>query len=162
MNGTSPSHTLAIDLIPPSITTAVSTAITRPVIHGAISKRFVYQRGNGVCLHHVSNTEGGYRGKGGKNYSEPFLFHPSLEDIHWTAGHQPLFRFYAVLNREERFGIFGGDAKDSGQPHPEHSAGTTGSDGRGNPDDVTRAVVAASAVVNAPNWLMSPRPSCDL
>src|SRR5438046_10146537 len=35
MNGTSASHTFAIDLIPPRITKAVSTAITMPVIHGA-------------------------------------------------------------------------------------------------------------------------------
>jgi len=38
MNGTSFSHTLAIDLMPPSTTTAVSTAITLPVIHGEMPK----------------------------------------------------------------------------------------------------------------------------
>jgi|SRR5438132_3444076 len=36
MNGTSPSQTLAIDLIPPRITKAVSTAITMPVSHGVM------------------------------------------------------------------------------------------------------------------------------
>jgi hypothetical protein len=36
MNGTRNSQTFAMDLIPPRITKAVSTAITAPVIHGAM------------------------------------------------------------------------------------------------------------------------------
>ena len=34
MNGTSFSHTLAIDLMPPRMTTAVSTVMTAPLIQG--------------------------------------------------------------------------------------------------------------------------------
>ncbi len=38
MNGTSPSQTRAMDWMPPRMTTAVSTVISAPLIHGETPK----------------------------------------------------------------------------------------------------------------------------
>src|SRR6266568_6185647 len=138
MKGTSASHTLAIDLIPPRITKAVSRHRDARDPWSDV-ECFIYHRGNGVCVHHIPNAECRYGGKNGEDYSKPFLFHASLEDIHRTACHQSVVRFYAVFNGKECLGVLCGDAEDTCQPHPEHSSWATGCDSRRNTDDVTGA-----------------------
>jgi hypothetical protein len=50
------------------------------------------------------------------------LFHSSFEHIHRTSSHPVPCRFDAIFYGQNSFGIFGGDAEDSRQPHPEHGA----------------------------------------
>jgi len=63
----------------------------------------------------------------------------AVERIHRSADHGPVFTLHAVLDRNKGLCIFGGDAEDAGQPHPEDGSGTAEGDGRSDADDVAGA-----------------------
>jgi hypothetical protein len=128
-----------MDLIPPRITKAVSTAHHDACNPWSDVECFVNHRRNGVCLDHVPDAECGNRCQNGEDDSEPFLFHPSLENVHRTSGHPPSFGYDAVFHGENCFGIFCGDAEDAGQPHPKHCTGPASGDGCRDANDVARA-----------------------
>ena len=51
----------------------------------------------------------------------------------------PEFIDLAVVDRQYRFGVFGGDAEEGDQPHPEHGTGATDGNRAGHPGDIARA-----------------------
>src|SRR6266480_4633512 len=139
MKGTSASHTLAIDLIPPRITKAVSTAIAMPVIHGATRNvSFTIAEMEFACtIFPMPNADTAVRMA--KITPSHFCFMPLSRTYIGPPAINPSFVFYAVFNGKECLGVLCGDAEDTCQPHPEHSSWTTGRDSRRNTDDVTGA-----------------------
>src|SRR5213075_3114363 len=119
-------------------------------------KRFVYHRRNGICLDHVPDAECGNRCQNGEDDSEPFLFHPSLEDIHRTSCHPPpsvLMRYFTERTASEYFVAI----PKTPVSHIQSTApGPPAAMAVATPTMFPVPMVAANAVVNAPNWLMSP------
>src|SRR5438477_11820658 len=96
------------------------------------------------------------RCQNGEDDSEPFLFHPSLEDIHRTSCHPPPFGFDAVFHGENCFGIFVAIPKTPVSHIQSTAPGPPAAMAVATPTMFPVPIVAANAVVNAPNWLTSP------
>jgi hypothetical protein len=99
-------------------------------------------RGDRVGLGHVADTEGrDDRGDGeepGEELAEGTL-DAALEVALRAAGHVALGVRDAVPDTEERLGVLGRHAEQTGDPHPEQGAGATDRDRRGDTDDIAHA-----------------------
>ena len=94
---------------------------------------------DGAGLEHVADSEGGDGGEDGKQHAQPFLAEAVLEGVHRAAGMAAVGQAHAVLHGQHGLGVLGGDAEDTGEPHPEHGARTADRDGAADPDDVAGA-----------------------
>ena len=89
-----------------------------------------------IGLNHIADTKCCYRGKESKQHGKPFHVHCLFQHIHRTARNCTIFSDDPVFHREYRLGIFGCNTKNSCQPHPEHCARATSSNGCGNSNNI--------------------------
>ena len=93
--------------------------------------------GNGVALHHASDTCAGHQSEDGKTDCKRFAVHCALHDIHRTAADETVLADKPVFNREESFSVFCCDSENAAEPAPEHRAGTAEDDRGCHTDDVS-------------------------
>ena len=147
MNGTRKPQNRAMDRIPPRMTAAVKAAMAMPnqrrieASAWESQHRFFYHHHfhDRVRLGHVADAEGGEGGEGGKENSRPAGVQAAFQNKHRTSGHFPAVILDAILHGEQGLGIFGGDPKDPGQPHPKDSTRPADQDGSGHPVDISGA-----------------------
>ena len=80
----------------------------------------------------------------------------ALKGVHGAAEHLAGVVLHAVLHADEHLGVLRGDTQDAGDPHPEDAPGPPNSRPVPTPTMLPVPMVAARAVVSAPNWVMSP------
>jgi hypothetical protein len=120
-------------------TRKVQTGHDQPRLPGRHAEDIAGQRGYGVGLHHVPDTEGRDRGSHTEEHAQPLLFQSALEHVHGAAQHGAVRRAHPVLDRQQRLGIFCGNAEHARKPHPEHRPGPAQGDGGCNANDIASA-----------------------
>ena len=161
MKGTSASHTLAIDLIPPRITKAVSTAIAMPVIHGATRNvSFTIAEMEFACtIFPMPNADTAVRMA--KITPSHFCFMPLSRTYIGPPAINPSFVFMRYLTERSASEYFVAMPKTPVSHIQSTAPGPPAAIAVATPTMLPVPMVAASAVVSAPNWLMSPCPSGD-
>src|SRR5574344_2908806 len=95
------------------------------------------QRGNGIGLNRITDTEGSYCSKYRKEDTCPFPAESSFQCIHRPTEHLSFFCLHPVFDREQSLCIFRGYTEYTCKPAPEHSTWSTQSDGSSHTDDIT-------------------------
>ena len=100
-----------------------------------------------VDLTHGADAEGGQQGEDGEQHRQHLTnslaallgAQTIAQVVHGTAGPLAVFVAAAVVDAQHVFGVVGHHAKESGDPHPEHSAGAADDDGSRHTRDITNA-----------------------
>ncbi len=95
--------------------------------------------GNRVGLNHAADTERADRSEDREEDACPAGLEAAVEGVHRAADHRAVFTLHAVLDGDQGLGVLGGDAEDTGQPHPEDGARAAAGDRGADADDVAGA-----------------------
>ena len=93
--------------------------------------------GNGVALHHASDTRACRQSENCKTDSKRFAVHRAFHDVHRTAADETVLAYKPVFNREESFCVFCCDSENAAEPAPEHRTGAAEDDRGRHADDVS-------------------------
>src|SRR5512133_4927 len=139
MNGTRNSQTFAMDVIPPRITNAGSTAITGPVIHGAMWKVSftIDEMEFAWTMFPMPNAEIVVRMA--KMTPSHFCFIFRSRTYIGPLATRPLSVLMRYFTERTASEYFCGNTEYAGQPHPKHGTGPASGDGCRDTDDVPRA-----------------------
>ena len=74
-------------------------------------------------LYGAASAEGCQNGKDSEQDSQPLNTQTTFDGVHRAAGHRAILEADAVLDRQKRFCVLGGDTEYAGHPAPEHRAG---------------------------------------
>ena len=142
--------------MPPSTTTAVRTVSATPVIR---DRRGSWPEWPGprVGLHRTADAERGQHAEQGKQHGQPLDAQAALDVVHGAAAHLALVVGDAVLDGQHGLAVLGGHAEEGSDPTSEHGArGRRETMAVATPAMLPVPMVAESAVISAPKWLMSP------
>ena len=106
---------------------------------GIQAHQTLHGAGDLAGLGDVADAEGGQTAQNGEDHSQPLpVFSQTVFDIvHGAALVDALIVGGAEFQGKGDLGVFGAHAEESGEPHPEHSAGTADENGAGNTGDIT-------------------------
>ena len=159
MNGTSFSHTLAIDLMPPRMTMAVSTVITEPVIHGETPKVSLASAEIELAWVMLPMPKAAMAVSAANSIPSGLLPRPRSSAYIGPPAIMPLgcLTRYFTLSTASAYLVAMPKTPVS---HIHNTApGPPAATAVATPTMLPVPMVAASAVVSAPNWLTSPSPS---
>ena len=159
MNGTSFSHTLAIFVMPPRITTAVSTVMTLPVIQGETPNVCCARPAMELACVMLPIPKAAMAVSAANSMPSGLLPSPRSRAYMGPPAIWPLASFtrYFTLSTASAYFVAMPNTPVS---HIHNTApGPPAATAVATPTMLPVPIVAASAVVSAPNWLISPSPS---
>src|SRR5699024_10480358 len=162
MNGTSFSHTLAMDLMPPKITNAVSTATTTPMIHGSIPRFVLHTSAMALTCVAQPMPKEANPANTAKMMPSHFMWSPRSSAYMAPPCIRPsaVFTRYLTAIRDSEYFVAMPNTPVS--QHQSTAPGPPSAMAVPTPMIFPVPMVDASAVARAPNWLTSPSASSSL
>lgn len=105
-------------------------------VQGIQSSEGLHRAGDLGGLGNVADAEAGDTAQQGEEDGQPLLACALLNVVHGAAVVGALLVYLTVFHGQHDLSVLGHHAKEGGNPHPEHRAGTADKDGAGDAGNV--------------------------